>query len=89
MPIPGNILNVDVENKLSNRVSRTQSTGSSGSDTSGNSGGNQEPMRGSSRNTVSNDNINDRNLTAANGSTYSSGISLQPPSINIGSLSIG
>ncbi|XP_015434595.1 PREDICTED: WASH complex subunit FAM21 [Dufourea novaeangliae] len=81
-----------VENKLSNRIIRTKSSESSGSDPSA---ANQESVQDNLRNTHSNDNNatdrssivmarnNAENLTATNESTNTSGISIQPPSINI------
>ncbi|CAK9816256.1 WASH complex subunit 2 [Anthophora quadrimaculata] len=95
VPILGNMLISDVENKLSNKILRTQSFGSSGNNTPANyeSGATSEPMYDHSRNIISNDNIHERssteaarnnaeNLDVANESSYSSGISIHPSSIN-------
>ncbi|XP_076548056.1 PWP1 homolog no child left behind isoform X2 [Osmia lignaria lignaria] len=93
--ILGNILTTDVENKLSSRISRTQSSGSSGTNTPTTYGSstNNEPVNDRSRNNVSNDNVNERdsieiarnnavNLAVPNESNYSSGISNPSWSIN-------
>ncbi|XP_076640579.1 PWP1 homolog no child left behind [Colletes latitarsis] len=92
--ILGDILTSDVENKLSNKISRASSSGFSGSDIPGNYENSQEPARDVLRNAISNNNnINDRNsiviarnntenLTANNESSSSSGILIQPPGIN-------
>lgn len=101
VPIFGNILTSEIESKLSRRISRTQSSGSSGSNTSANYEISNESILDRSRNTISNNNINERdsiviarNNTENSGivteSTYSSGISIHPPSINnTGGSSIG
>lgn len=94
--IRGNISASDIQNKLSNKIPRTQSSGSSGSDTPSNYENGREPSRDQSRNIISNNNnnINDRssiviarnnaeNLTTTNESSSSSGISIHPTSINI------
>lgn len=86
--ISGNSLTSNVENKLSNRILRNHSSGSSGSNTSANYENNisNESVHNHSRNTVSNDNINDFIVNNVENSAmfndYSSGISIYPPSIN-------
>ncbi|XP_076232238.1 PWP1 homolog no child left behind [Calliopsis andreniformis] len=89
VPILGNILTAAVESKISNRISRTQSSGSSGSNTPANNESNQEFVYDNSRNAISNDNINDRSSVAGNESTCTSGISIQPPSITTDGSSLG
>lgn len=93
--ILGNILTADVENKLSSRISRTQSSGSSGTNTPTTYGSstNNEFANDRLQNTVPNDNVSERdsieiarnnaaNLAVPNESNYSSGISIQSWSIN-------
>ncbi|XP_033335411.2 PWP1 homolog no child left behind isoform X2 [Megalopta genalis] len=91
--ILGNISTSDMKNKLSNRIMRTESSESSGSDTPPRREASQESARRNSRNTLSNDNnvndwssivsgMNNAENVAGAYSNSSSGISIQPPSIN-------
>lgn len=101
VPIFGNILTSEIESKLSRRISQTESPGSSGSNASANYEISNESILDRSRNTILNNNINERdsiviarNNTENSGivteSSYSSGISIHPPSINnTGGSSIG
>ncbi|XP_048266620.1 WASH complex subunit 2 isoform X2 [Bombus terrestris] len=99
----GNILTSEIESKLSRRISRTQSSGSSGSNTPANyeiSASNESALD-RSRNVILNNNINEQdsivtarnnaeNSNLVNESSYSSGISIHPSSINnTGGSSIG
>ncbi|XP_078050380.1 PWP1 homolog no child left behind isoform X2 [Augochlora pura] len=91
--ILGNILTSDMKNKLSSRIMRTESSESSGSNTPQRREASQESAREGSRNTLPNDNnVNDwssivsgmnnaENVTGSY-SNNSSGISIQPPSVN-------
>ncbi|XP_031827496.1 PWP1 homolog no child left behind isoform X2 [Nomia melanderi] len=95
--ILGDIITSDMKNKLSNRIMRTQSSESSGSDTPPKHEGSQKFSRDDSWNTISkisNDNNvddwspivmgvnNAENLAAPYESSNSSGISINPPSVN-------
>ncbi|XP_012136057.1 uncharacterized protein LOC100881233 isoform X2 [Megachile rotundata] len=92
--IRGNILTSEIENELSSKISRTPSSGSTGSNTSMKyeNSTNNDPMHDRSRNVVSNDNVSERDslVIARNNaeniftdeSNNSSGISIQPWSIN-------